>query len=260
MTRRAVSSSPPAWTASDLRGNPHQEATKADRVRKMFAAIARRYDLNNHLHSFGRDQFWRRRAVRLAEVKSGDRVLDAACGTGDLAEAFADACPASVMGVDFTLEMLDLAKAKTARRRRPAGCPAPEYVQGDAMHLPFEDETFDIVSIAFGIRNVGDAVVALREFRRVLRPGGRLVILEFSEPSNAVLRLINRIYSRHIMPVTAALIARDRVGAYRYLPRSVATFLDRKALRDAIEQAGFVSVQQHPLTFGVCVAYIAFTE
>ena len=226
----------------------------------MFAAIAGRYDLNNRLHSFGRDQSWRRKAVKLAQVRPGDCVLDAACGTGDLAEAFAEAGPASVTGLDFTPEMLELARAKTARQRRPADCPTPEYLQGDAMDLPFENESFDIVSIAFGIRNVGDPAVALREFRRVLRPGGRLVILEFSELANPVLRFVNRFYCRHIMPVTASLIAHDKVGAYRYLPRSVATFLDRNALSEAIVRAGFANVRQQPLTFGVCVAYIAVVD
>jgi demethylmenaquinone methyltransferase/2-methoxy-6-polyprenyl-1,4-benzoquinol methylase len=226
----------------------------------MFAAIAGCYDLNNRLHSFGCDQSWRRMAVRLAEVRPGDCVLDAACGTGDLTEAFAEAGPASVTGLDFTSQMLDLARAKAERRRRTAGRSVPHYLQGDATDLPFDDGSFDIVSIAFGIRNVGDPAIALREFRRVLRPGGRLVILEFSEPSNAMLRFINRVYCRHIMPVTAGLIARDRAGAYRYLPRSIATFLDRQAMSEAIAQAGFSKVHQKPLMFGVCVAYIAVVD
>ena len=221
----------------------------------MFASIAGRYDLNNRLHSLWRDQAWRRFAVKLSEVKPGDRVLDVACGTGDLAEAFADAKPASVTGVDFTSEMLQLAEQKAARKRRKPGVPKPAYVQGDAMKLPFGDGSFEVVSIAFGIRNVSDPAVALCECARVLTSGGRLVILEFSEPRNAIVRFFNRIYCRGIMPVTATLIARDRSGAYKYLPRSVATFLEPAELARQIEAAGFVNVERKPLTLGVCTCY-----
>lgn len=219
----------------------------------MFGAIAHRYDLNNRLHSFWRDQAWRRFAVRLCDVRPSDDVLDAACGTGDLAEAFADAGPASVCGVDFTTEMLRHARIKAARKR-PAGRPVPTYQLADVMSLPFGDASFDIVSIAFGIRNVTDPARTLREFRRVLRPAGRLVILEFSQPASRVLRMVNRLYCEHVMPVTATLLAGDRSGAYRYLPRSVSTFAGRDELAGMMADGGFGDVSQHPLTFGVCVA------
>ena len=111
------------------------------------------------------------------------------------------------------------------------------------------------MSIAFGIRNVADPGKALDEFYRVLVPGGRLVVLEFSEPENGLLRALNRFYTHRVMPVTATLLARDRSGAYKYLPRSVSTFLDRGSLCNAIGQAGFGDVSQHPMTFGVCVCY-----
>src|SRR5262245_36566837 len=154
----------------------------------MFAAIARSYDLNNRVHSLGRDQAWRRKAVRLCVVKSSDRVLDVACGTGDLTNAFAESGVASVTGLDFTEEMLEIAQRKSVRREDASGGRVPQYVQGDAMNLPFESASFDVVSIAFGIRNVADPAQALREFRRVLGPGGRLVVLEFSRPRNPLIR------------------------------------------------------------------------
>lgn len=223
----------------------------------MFSAIAPRYDLNNRLHSFGRDQAWRRAAVRAAGIRSGDRVLDVACGTGDLTEAFARARPGSVLGVDFTEAMLEVARAKHRRRARPAGEPTPEYRAGDAQQLAFPDGAFDVVSIAFGIRNVSDPEAALAEFRRVLAPGGRLVILEFAEPRGAVLRALNRLYTHRVMPVTASLLAGDRSGAYRYLPRSVATFRDPDALEAALRRAGFGSVERRPLTLGVCMLFLA---
>jgi demethylmenaquinone methyltransferase/2-methoxy-6-polyprenyl-1,4-benzoquinol methylase len=222
----------------------------------MFAAIAGRYDLNNRLHSFGRDQAWRRTAVREAGVRPTEDVLDVACGTGDLTEAFADAGPASVTGVDFTEPMLDVARGKADRRRRSDGVPRPVYAHGDATALEYDDASFDVVSIAFGIRNVSDPAVALAEFRRVLRPGGRLVVLEFCEPTNPVLRGLNRIYTTRVMPVTASWLARDRSGAYRYLPRSVSTFADRRSLAEMMAAAGFADVTQRPLTFGVCVASV----
>ncbi len=219
----------------------------------MFGAIAPSYDLNNGIHSMGRDQSWRRKAVQLSGVKPGDHVLDAACGTGDLAEAFAAAGAARVVGVDFTGPMLEVARSKAARLRGRR----PTYVLGDVTALAFEDASFDIVSIAFGIRNVSSPPQALAEFNRVLRPGGRLIILEFSQPANPVLRLVNGIYCKHVMPVTATLLSGDRTGAYRYLPRSVATFADRRELAAMMADAGFDAVTQHPMTFGVCVGYLA---
>ena len=259
MTRQAESSSPPAWSASDLSKNPHEAVDKADRVHAMFAAIADNYDLNNRVHSLWRDQAWRRKAVALCDVQPTDCVLDVACGTGDLAEAFARAGAASVRGVDFTEEMLAIARRKAARRR-PAGESAPQFECADAMALPFDDGSFDIASIAFGIRNVSEPASALREMRRVLRAGGRLVVLEFSEPRNAVLRLASRLYRERLMPVTAAWLARDRSGAYRYLPRSVRAFPDRQAVAEMMRSAGLSSITLHPMTFGICVAYLGRAE
>lgn len=253
----SASSSEAAWTASELTGSPHDRVDKPERVRKMFTSIARRYDLNNRLHSFWRDQAWRRCAVRLAEIGTTDDVLDIACGTGDLTEAFADARPASVRGVDFTEAMLELARVKAESRRRRPNVPAPTYAFGDAMALEIEDASVDVVSIAFGIRNVADPDLAFREFRRVLRPGGRLIVLEFDEPSNPLMRWGNRLYTQRIMPLTATLIAGDRSGAYKYLPKSVDTFLSRDALSSRITDAGFADATQTPLTFGVCVVHRA---
>lgn len=252
----------PAWTDAELASNPHEHEAKAEKVRAMFGAIARAYDLNNRLHSFGLDQRWRRAAVRLAGPKPTDHVLDAACGTGDLTRAFADAGAARVTGLDFTAEMLEIARAKL---REPSRQPGPlhdsaqttrvAYVQGDAMNLPFADASFDIVSIAFGIRNVTDPRRALREFRRVLRPGGRLVVLEFDRPRFAPIAWMNDFYCRVIMPRTATWISGDRSGAYRYLPRSVRTFMTREEMMSALREAGFGDVRCRPLTFGVCACF-----
>ncbi|CAN5807553.1 bifunctional demethylmenaquinone methyltransferase/2-methoxy-6-polyprenyl-1,4-benzoquinol methylase UbiE [soil metagenome] len=253
---------PPEWSASDLAANPHAHADKPAKVRGMFAAIAPSYDLNNRLHSFGRDQAWRRAAVRAAALKPTDDVLDAACGTGDLSRAFADAGARTVTGLDFTREMLAIAETKqrallAARQASSArSAPPPRtitYLQGDALALPFPATSFDIVSIAFGIRNVADPRAAAAEFLRVLRPGGRLVILEFDTPAFAPIRWASAFYTNAIMPRTATLISGDRSGAYRYLPKSVSTFLARKALAQMLRDVGFEAIAQRPLTFGVCV-------
>ncbi len=256
----SISSDEIVWSANDLVNDPHVIRDKAERVRRMFASIADSYDLNNRIHSFGLDQRWRRKTVRLCRVKPTDDVLDVACGTGDLSEAFADAHPASVRGLDFTEPMLHIARKKATGRSRSEGMPIPQYIQGDAMALPQADRSMDIVSIAFGIRNIADPVRALCEFHRVLRPGGRVAVLEFSEPANPLLRSLNRLYTRRIMPCTATLLARDRSGAYRYLPRSVATFHNRESFTHLLNEAGFETVRLYPLTFGACVVYLAMAK
>lgn len=244
-----------AWRAADLRADPHRHSEKADKVRRMFASIAGSYDLNNRLHSFGRDVAWRRAAVRAARLQPDDAVLDVACGTGDLAIAFARAGAGQVVGVDFTPEMLEVARERTRAAQGPEA--AIDWRRGDAMALDIPEASFDVVSIAFGIRNVVEPARALAEFRRVLRPAGRLVVLEFDRPRSPVIAALNDFYTRRVMPWTATLVSADRSGAYHYLPRSIETFLDRDAMASAIRSAGFDGLTQTPLTFGVCVCHAA---
>jgi demethylmenaquinone methyltransferase/2-methoxy-6-polyprenyl-1,4-benzoquinol methylase len=236
--------------------DPHHHADKAGKVRQMFAAIAARYDLNNRLHSFGRDQAWRRRAVLAANVRDGDLVLDVACGTGDLTQAFARSPAGAVVGIDFTRAMLDVATAKRAMLP-PKECGRITYMEGDAMALPVADQSVDVAAIAFGIRNVTDPARAIAEFFRVLRPGGRLVILEFDQPRNPIVTALNNWYCGWLMPRTATLISGDRSGAYRYLPKSVGMFMSREALCRLIQASGFADVTAASLTFGVCALYRA---
>lgn len=259
----ATTSNPPndVWNDNLLR-NPHTVADKRSRVQRMFAAIAPSYDLNNRLHSFFQDQRWRRRAVHLSDLKPDDVVVDVACGTGDLAMQFhrhlveLGASRPQVIGVDFTFEMLPLARHKSCFRSHPAEMGGkPLYLNGDAQALPLPDACCDVVSIAFGIRNVQEPRVALAEFFRILRPGGRVIILEFSEPENRLLRALNRFYCGKIMPRTATWISRDRSGAYKYLPESIKTFIGRPEMMRMMRDAGFEQVAQHPMTFGVCVCY-----
>lgn len=269
----------PAWD-DRLLADPHAVADKRRRVQQMFAAIAPSYDLNNRLHSLGVDQLWRRKAVSLSELKATDRVVDVACGTGDLAFEYGRQLRrrhngrimpdelvdghgvAAVVGVDFTFQMLPLARRKTPSITSLAvdEVAATEFVpnlwvNGDAQSLPLANASADVVSIAFGIRNVQDPAAALAEFRRVLRPGGRVIVLEFSLPTNPVLRGLYNAYFRHVLPRTATLVSGDRTGAYKYLPESVNTFIGRPQMVAMITAAGFADVEQFPMTFGVCVCY-----
>ncbi len=279
---REIDAPPPptsesAWDDHLLR-DPHNVADKHGRVRRMFAAIAPSYDLNNRLHSLWLDQYWRRKTVKLAKVTPADSIVDVACGTGDLTLKFAQAsCTASnrgqgfgnhlrpprdhVLGIDFTLEMLPIARQKAATRRaKHAGGhfklgDFTQFICGDASALPLPDQSADIVSIAFGIRNVADPAAAMREFHRILRPGGRLMILEFSLPGNAILRGLYNFYFRKLLPRTATLISGDKTGAYKYLPESVNTFIGREEMMRMMRAVGFAKVEQFPMTFGVCVCY-----
>ena len=243
-----------AWDQKDLQRNPHEAEDKPSRVRRMFEAIAPAYDLNNRLHSFWRDQAWRKKAVCLASVRPEDDVLDVACGTGDLTEALAKAGPKSIVGLDYTPGMLEIARDKLQKRRDNLDI---SYVQGDATRLECDDESKDVITIAFGIRNVGDPDRAFAEFFRVLRPKGRLVVLEFSEPSFAPARWGSRLWTHHIMPRTATWISGDKSGAYRYLPRSVDTFINPEQICAGIERANFKEVRSNALDFGICTTFFA---
>lgn len=254
-TTQPEPASPPAWAGAEL-ANPHANAEKPAKVRRMFAAIAPKYDLNNRVHSLWLDQHWRRVAVRRAMVKPGDAVLDVACGTGDLTQAFARSPAAKVTGLDFTKEMLTFAERKRTGLAAPTASKIA-YIEGDAQNLPFEAASFDVVSIAFGIRNVADPSKALREFARVLRPGGRVVVLEFDQPRNGLVRWFNNLYCAKVMPRTATWISGDRSGAYSYLPASVSAFMTRDEMCEAMSRAGFAQVVAEPLSLGICACYRA---
>jgi len=256
----------PAWNENLLR-DPHHVADKRTRVRKMFAAIAPSYDLNNRLHSLWMDQRWRKKAVKLAAPKTTDHVVDIACGTGDLTLAFAkhlgeiNVEAEKVTGIDFTFEMLPIARAKARRyygrpdRYTPDENDGVRWINGDAQFLPLPDQSADVVSIAFGIRNVQDVPTALKEFHRILRPGGRVIILEFSLPTNPILRAMYNFYFRQVLPRTATLISGDKTGAYKYLPESVNTFIGREQMMQMMRDAGFERIEQFAMTFGVCICY-----
>jgi demethylmenaquinone methyltransferase/2-methoxy-6-polyprenyl-1,4-benzoquinol methylase len=221
-------------------------------VRQMFSSIATKYDVTNEVLSFGIHRLWRRSAVRLSGAKEGSAVLDCATGTGDLALAFKRKVGASgrVMGTDFCKEMLDNAPAKAAREGLQI-----EFQVADAMDLPFADNTFDVASIAFGIRNVDDPVKCLKEMGRVVRPGGRVVVLEFGQPTG-VFGALFRLYSKVIMPTIGGLLTGNR-AAYEYLPRTSAAFPAGDKFLSLMDQSGAYKERvAHPMTFGTSYVYV----
>ena len=221
-------------------------------VQQMFATIARRYDTANDLLSLGVHKGWRRTAVRLTGAAPGQRVLDCATGTGDLALAFKRAVGprGEVIGTDFCREMLEPAPAKAAR----AGLEV-KFEVADALSLPYPAQRFDVASIAFGIRNVDDPLRCLRELSRVVVPGGRVVVLEFGQPQGAFGALF-RFYSRAVMPLVGGLVTGNR-SAYEYLPRTAAAFPAGERFIDLMREAGtFSSCAATPLLSGTAFVYL----
>lgn len=222
----------------------------------MFDAIAGRYDLLNHVLSGGLDWQWRRRAVRELGLTGRERVIDLCTGTADLAMTALRARPVGarqVVGIDFSAEMLRVGQRKV----RAAGLDgrAP-LVRGDAMGLPVVSASADAAMIAFGIRNVVDPLAACREIRRVLRPGGRLAVLEFAMPTAPVMRSLYAWYFRNVLPRVGRVVSRHS-DAYDYLPASVGTFFAPDEFSALVRSAGFDDVRAVPLTLGIVYLYVA---
>ena len=222
----------------------------AGRVREMFATIAGRYDLLNHLLSLNIDKKWRKVVVnRVREkVSAGESlILDVACGTGDLSLALFEISGARVVGTDFCRPMLTIAAGKV-----PAEV---KLIEGDALSLPFKEGTFDAVTIAFGLRNLAGVESGLKELRRILKPNGWLAVLEFSRPSNPVLRPLFSFYFRKILPLLGGVISGSH-GAYSYLPASVSRFPDQQQLGCLMEQAGLDQVSFQNLSGGIAALHM----
>lgn len=222
----------------------------AGRVREMFSGIAKRYDFLNHLLSGNTDTRWRRLvAERVGEKlsSSSSRILDVACGTGDLSLTLFEITGARVIGADFCRPMLEIAATKT-----PNELP---LIEGDALALPFRDGTFDVVTIAFGLRNLASVEGGLAELRRVLKPGGWVAVLEFSRPANAILRPVFGLYFTKVLPLLGGLISGKR-QAYSYLPASVQKFPDQQELLLLMQRAGFDRVKFENLTGGIAALHM----
>jgi demethylmenaquinone methyltransferase/2-methoxy-6-polyprenyl-1,4-benzoquinol methylase len=228
---------------------------KSDRrIREMFGEISGRYDFLNHFLSAGTDYYWRWRCVRAAAMSGELPILDVCTGTGDLAVAFWRRAGGRVrvVGADFTHEMLKLAKRKAESLPRAAMA----FIEADAQRLPFEDERFQIVSVAFGLRNVADTKQGLREMARVCAPGGKVVVLEFSMPRNRLIGGVYGWYFRNVLPRLGQIISRNRQSAYSYLPDSVSEFPSGERLADMMKSCGLERVTWQPLTFGLATVYV----
>ena len=245
----------PAWTSETLVA-PHRLPDKSARVRRMFNGIARRYELINTLFSAGRDSSWRRKAARLVQVHADDVVLDIACGTGDFSRTFASSGVQTVVGLDFAHEMLR--RGVDRHTTRTNANQIGRWCEADALHLPFPQASFSLTACAFGVRNFADLDAGLAEMHRVLTPSGRVVILEFTTPTNRLLRSLYSLYSHRLMPIAATLISGDRGGAYRYLPRSVVSFHTAEQMCERLSHAGFSRVSATPLSMGIVTVYVAW--
>jgi demethylmenaquinone methyltransferase/2-methoxy-6-polyprenyl-1,4-benzoquinol methylase len=222
----------------------------------MFQEIAPRYDAANDLISFGTHRLWRKQLSREARADTPHSALDICTGTGDVVFELAKSVPSltTIVGVDFVQEMIDIASKKLAKQS-----PAPQldrirFMQGNGIRLPFPDESFDLVTISFGIRNIPDPVTCLLESARVLKKGGALLVLEFGQPKQRAFRTVYDIYSRNILPTIGGLVTGYK-EAYEYLPETASRFPCGEHFCQLLSAAGFKETSSRPLTFGVVYLY-----
>ena len=226
------------------------EGKKQD-VEQMFDAIAPRYDLLNRVLSMGIDQWWRKRAVAMLKSENPRDILDVATGTADLALEALSLDPAHVVGIDISEEMLAYGREKISRR----GEEHRVVLQtADAENLPFEDASFDAAMVAFGVRNFENLLAGLQDIRRVLRPGGVLIVLEFSQPTVFPVKQAYQVYSRHVLPRIGRAVSQNE-GAYQYLPDSVAAFPSGEDFLERMRTSGYADLAWKPLTFGIASLY-----
>jgi demethylmenaquinone methyltransferase / 2-methoxy-6-polyprenyl-1,4-benzoquinol methylase len=222
---------------------------KKQKVKDIFDSIAFRYDFLNHLLSFGVDKYWRRKALKLSNVGSESFLLDAACGTGDVAiEAYKQGVR-KIIGADFSQNMLRLFKKKS------------EWIDGKviqttAEHMPFKDNAFTNITVAFGVRNFYDIKEGFKSFHRTLKQSGKATVIEFRMPENKIFKALYKLYFKKILPSIGGLVSKNK-SAYEYLPTSVEEFDEKIVLVDLLKEAGFRSVKKYKLTFGIVQVVIA---
>ena len=224
-----------------------------ERVRTMFSEIAPNYDRMNHLLSMNVDHYWRWRTVRKLKPNRTDPILDICTGTGDLAIAFHKytAGEVEVVGSDFCYPMLEVGVQKNKKSLRDI-----QFIEADSQQLPFQDDYFQVVSVAFGLRNVADTDLGLREMLRVCKPGGQIAILEFSKPRYQPIRGLYGWYFKNVLPRIGQMLARNDSSAYNYLPDSVGEFPCYEQLTERMLAAGMKTAKFYPLTFGIATLYI----
>jgi demethylmenaquinone methyltransferase/2-methoxy-6-polyprenyl-1,4-benzoquinol methylase len=223
------------------------------RIRGMFAAIAGTYDVLNHVLSLNQDKGWRTFAVEAAGVRAGDTVLDVCCGTGDLSLELSRKVghAGRAIGTDFCEEMVRLGRVKADDQQDPV-----RLGVADTLRLPFRSGLFKAVTVGFGIRNVADLRAGIREMARVTAPGGKVAILEFTQPSNPLFRFVYYVYFLILLPILGNLVAGGKRNAYGYLPRSVLAFPDRDELADIVAECGLRDVRVHSRSFGIVTVHV----
>jgi demethylmenaquinone methyltransferase / 2-methoxy-6-polyprenyl-1,4-benzoquinol methylase len=230
----------------------NQKDDKRAAVESMFDSIAWRYDFLNHFLSFGIDRLWRRSAIKtISKTYKSPHILDVATGTGDLAIAAMKINPSKISGIDISQNMLEIGRKKIEKKCLKGKI---ELLQGDSLKIPFDDNSFDVAMVAFGVRNFSDPLKGLSEMRRVVREGGMIMVLEFSKPSGFPFRPVYNFYFRNILPFFGKLFSKDK-AAYNYLPDSVMKFPDNEAFLNLLKEAGFSDTRQRKLTFGVASIY-----
>jgi len=226
---------------------------KKVQVAQMFDNISHSYDFLNHFFSLGIDNLWRKKSVRLMKAVAPKQVLDVATGTGDFAFEALKLNPDKVTGLDISEGMLKVGREKIAKRKQEARM---EFVHGDSESMPFPDNTFDAITVGFGVRNFQDLEAGLVEMRRVLAKDGMVVILEFSKPKRFPMKQLYFAYFRFVMPLLGKLISKDK-SAYNYLPESVMAFPEGQDFEDILADAGYHDTERYPVTGGIATIYTA---
>ncbi|MEM9000761.1 MAG: bifunctional demethylmenaquinone methyltransferase/2-methoxy-6-polyprenyl-1,4-benzoquinol methylase UbiE [Bacteroidota bacterium] len=231
----------------------NSDQSKKEQVTRMFDTISDNYDGLNRIISFGIDVKWRKRVVRLVKAKVPKNILDIATGTGDLAISMANSGAEKIVGLDISKGMLDVGRKKIAAKNLGH---TVEMVLGDSENLPFEPNTFDAITVAFGVRNFENLEKGLSEIYRVLKPSGIFVVLETAVPTKTPFRQGYQFYCRHVLPTVGKLLSKDR-SAYAYLSESASVFPYGKAFNNILTKIGFIGVENKPQTFGVASIYVA---
>ena len=228
---------------------------KAENIRNMFGSIVRVYDFLNALLSLNFDKSWRKFAAKVSDVKTDTKVLDVCTGTGDLAISYSKLLNGNglVVGSDYCHDMLRYGLPKIKKRHLENKI---KLIEADTLQLPFRDNSFEISTVAFGIRNVADLESGIKEMRRVVGPDGRVVILEFSQPTNFLFRRIYLFYFTRILPMIGRLVSKSRIDAYTYLPQSVLAFPDKLSLKKKMEECGLEDVRFFTRTLGIVTIHI----
>ncbi len=231
---------------------PYQaEGSKKEQVAEMFDNISQRYDLLNHLLSLSIDKGWRKKVVRMVSAKKPKLILDVATGTADLAIALEKSHPEKITGIDISAGMLEVGRKKVAQKGLSKMI---TLEQADSENLPFEDNTFDAITVAFGVRNFENLNKGLQEMYRVLKPGGHLLVLEFSQPQGFPMKQLYNFYFKNILPTIGKLVSKD-ARAYTYLPESVQAFPHGESFMKIMEKCGYQRGERIPLTFGIASIY-----